>query len=86
MSSRLIEFLLQFIMKHQMQRQRSNAEERKKSELTSRSHRFSISFMRTTAATRRISTPNVADTALSGIPLTMTSFQIVSRASSDSTL
>lgn len=53
--------------------------------LTSRSHFFSISFILTTAATRRMSTEYWADTALSGMPLTMTSRQIISLAFSDST-
>lgn len=53
--------------------------------LTDFSHRFSISFIRTTAATRRMSTLKRAETALSGRPSIMTLFQMVSRASSEST-
>jgi len=46
---------------------------------------FSIDIIRITAATLGKSTFRLTDTALSGSPLTMTSCQMSSRASTDST-
>ena len=60
-------------------------EERKKNMLTFIGICFSIDIIRITAATLGKSTFRLTDTALSGSPLTMTSCQMSSRASTDST-
>lgn len=65
---------------------KKRARKKKEKVLTSLNHRFSISIILTTAATRRTSTWNLAATALMGMPPSITSLHTFSRASALSTL